>query len=295
MAKEGLIVRALSGFYYVKTGEGQEVECRARGLFRKQEISPCVGDLVELEETGEGKGQVVAILPRKNSLVRPPVANLDLLVLVVSSCEPLPNLLVLDKLLAIAECQNIPPAIVLTKSDLEDPSPVADIYRKVGYPVFVVSSETGEGVEEVRAFLSGKLCAFTGNTGVGKSSLLNRIDPRLSIETAQISQKLGRGRHTTRHVQLYEQPGGGYIADTPGFSAVDLERFQVILKEDLELCFPEFEPYRTKCRFTGCSHTKEKGCAVLAAVEAGEIPKSRHESYLSLYEDAKNIKEWELK
>jgi ribosome biogenesis GTPase len=274
MAKEGLIVRALSGFYYVKTGEGQEVECRARGLFRKQEISPCVGDRVELEETGEGKGQVVAILPRKNSLVRPPVANLDLLVLVVSSCEPLPNLLVLDKLLAIAECQNIPPAIVLTKSDLEDPSPVADIYRKVGYPVFVVSSETGEGVEEVRAFLSGKLCAFTGNTGVGKSSLLNRIDPRLSIETAQISQKLGRGRHTTRHVQLYEQPGGGYIADTPGFSAVDLERFQVILKEDLELCFPEFEPYRTKCRFTGCSHTKEKGCAVLAAVEAGEIPKS---------------------
>ena len=295
MAKEGLIVRALSGFSYVKTGEGQEVECRARGLFRKQEISPCVGDRVELEETGEGKGQVVAILPRKNSLVRPPVANLDLLVLVVSSCEPLPNLLVLDKLLAIAECQNIPPAIVLTKSDLEDPSPVADIYRKVGYPVFVVSSETGEGVEEVRAFLSGKLCAFTGNTGVGKSSLLNRIDPRLSIETAQISQKLGRGRHTTRHVQLYEQPGGGYIADTPGFSAVDLERFQVILKEDLELCFPEFEPYRTKCRFTGCSHTKEKGCAVLAAVEAGEIPKSRHESYLSLYEDAKNIKEWELK
>lgn len=295
MAKEGLIVRALSGFYYVKTGEGQEVECRARGLFRKQEISPCVGDRVELEETGEGKGQVVAILPRKNSLVRPPVANLDLLVLVVSSCEPLPNLLVLDKLLAIAECQNIPPAIVLTKSDLEDPSPVADIYRKVGYPVFVVSSETGKGVEEVRAFLSGKLCAFTGNTGVGKSSLLNRIDPRLSIETAQISQKLGRGRHTTRHVQLYEQPGGGYIADTPGFSAVDLERFQVILKEDLELCFPEFEPYRTKCRFTGCSHTKEKGCAVLAAVEAGEIPKSRHESYLSLYEDAKNIKEWELK
>ena len=295
MAKEGLIVRALSGFYYVKTGEGQEVDCRARGLFRKQEISPCVGDRVELEETGEGKGQVVAILPRKNSLVRPPVANLDLLVLVVSSCEPLPNLLVLDKLLAIAECQNIPPAIVLTKSDLEDPSPVADIYRKVGYPVFVVSSETGEGVEEVRAFLSGKLCAFTGNTGVGKSSLLNRIDPRLSIETAQISQKLGRGRHTTRHVQLYEQPGGGYIADTPGFSAVDLERFQVILKEDLELCFPEFEPYRTKCRFTGCSHTKEKGCAVLAAVEAGEIPKSRHESYLSLYEDAKNIKEWELK
>ena len=160
MAKEGLIVRALSGFYYVKTGEGQEVECRARGLFRKQEISPCVGDRVELEETGEGKGQVVAILPRKNSLVRPPVANLDLLVLVVSSCEPLPNLLVLDKLLAIAECQNIPPAIVLTKSDLEDPSPVADIYRKVGYPVFVVSSETGEGVEEVRAFLPQRASRF---------------------------------------------------------------------------------------------------------------------------------------
>lgn len=292
---KGLIVRALSGFYYVKADDGREYECRARGIFRKQEVSPCVGDRVELEPTEEGKGQVSAILPRKNSLIRPPVANLDLLVLVVSAREPLPNLFVLDKLLAIAEYQNIPPAIVLTKSDLEDPSPVADIYRKVGYPVFVVSSETGDGVEEVRSFLQGKLCAFTGNTGVGKSSLLNRIDPRLSIETAQISQKLGRGRHTTRHVQLYEQPGGGYIADTPGFSAVDLERFQVILKEELELCFPEFEPYRTKCRFTGCSHTKEKGCAVLAAVEAGEIPKSRHESYLALYEDAKNIKEWELK
>lgn len=292
---KGLIVRALSGFYYVKADDGREYECRARGIFRKQEVSPCVGDRVELEPTEEGKGQVSAILPRKNSLIRPPVANLDLLVLVVSAREPLPNLFVLDKLLAIAEYQNIPPAIVLTKSDLEDPAPVADIYRKVGYPVFVVSSETGDGVEAVRSFLQGKLCAFTGNTGVGKSSLLNRIDPRLSIETAQISQKLGRGRHTTRHVQLYEQPGGGYIADTPGFSAVDLERFQVILKEELELCFPEFEPYRTKCRFTGCSHTKEKGCAVLAAVEAGEIPKSRHESYLALYEDAKNIKEWELK
>ena len=293
--KAGKILRALSGFYYVKTPDGQEYECRARGLFRKQEISPCVGDQVELEVTGEGKGQIVTILPRKNHLVRPPVANLDLLVLVVSTCEPAPNLLVLDKLLAIAEYQEIPPAIVLTKSDLEDPSMVEEIYRKAGYPVFTVSNETGDGVEAVKEFLTGKVCAFTGNTGVGKSSLLNRIDSRLSLETAQISQKLGRGRHTTRHVQLYEQPGGGYIADTPGFSAVDLERFQVILKEDLELCFPEFEPYRTKCRFTGCSHTKEKGCAVLAAVEAGEISKSRHESYVSLYEDAKNIKEWELK
>ncbi len=290
---QGRILKATGGFYYVLS-DAVLYECRARGLFRKNGVSPLVGDWVEIEETGEEKGYVTRILDRKNSLIRPPLANLDQLFLVVSVADPQPNLLVLDKLIAIAEHKKIEPLLIVTKTDLGEWETLAALYEKAGFQVFCTGLDQDSDLAMLRRSMEGKISAFCGNSGVGKSSLLNRIDSRLDLSTAQISQKLGRGRHTTRHVQLYPVSGGGYIADTPGFSSMDLERYEVILKEQLQYCFREFGPHLNQCRFTGCSHTKEKGCAVLAAMEEGEIASSRHDSYCTLYEAAKNIKEWEL-
>lgn len=289
---EGRIVKATGGFYYVETAGGR-IECRARGLFRKEGITPYVGDLVQVEPTQPGKGYVVEIRPRKNSLIRPPLANIDRLVMVVSTTQPEPNALVLDTMLAIACRREIQPLIVLTKKDLVSREDLREIYGKAGFEVLEVSSETGEGIEEVRARFEGGLIALSGNSGAGKSSLLNALFPQLQLPTAAISDKLGRGRHTTRHVELYPLPGGGYVADTPGFSAVELEQYELMTKDQLQYCFPEFEPYLLQCRFTGCSHTKEKGCAVLEAVERGEISPSRHQSYQTLYDQLKEIKEWD--
>lgn len=288
---KGRIIKALGGFYYVSTGE-EILECRARGLFRREEQTPYVGDWVQVERTETGKGYLNELLPRKNFLIRPPVANLDQLVLVVATVEPPPNLLVLDKLIAIARHKEILPVLAVSKQDLGSSTQLEATYRQVGYAVYPVSSATGEGIEALREALRDKVTAFCGNTGVGKSSLLNALDTRLGLETDSISKKLGRGKHTTRHVELYPV-AGGLVADTPGFSAVELERFETIYKDELQYCFLEFEDHIPACRFTGCSHTKEKGCAVLAAVEAGEIPPSRHESYLAMYEDAKKLNEWE--
>lgn len=292
----GRIIKSLGGFYYVSDSEqkGNIIECRARGAFRQQNVKPCVGDWAQVELTPQGKGYVIEIEERKNSLVRPPLANLDQLVLVVSIADPAPNAFVLDKLIAIAEYQEIEPIIVITKCDLADPEEFAQIYRKAGFTVLETKSLQHEGIESVMEILKDKTSAFCGNSGAGKSTLLNAIDPRLSLDTGDISQKLGRGRHTTRHVELYELPSGGFVADTPGFSAVDLEKFQIILKDELAGCFREMRQYEGKCRFRGCSHTKEAGCAVLEAVKNGEISQSRHQSYLNLYELAKNIKEWEI-
>ena len=290
---QGRILKATGGFYYVLS-DAVLYECRARGLFRKTGVSPLVGDWVEIEETGEEKGYATRILDRKNSLLRPPLANLDQLFLVVSVADPQPNLLVLDKLIAIAEHKKIEPLLIVTKTDLGEWETLAALYEKAGFQVFCTGLDQDSDLAMLRRSMEGKISAFCGNSGVGKSSLLNRIDSRLDLSTAQISQKLGRGRHTTRHVQLYPVSGGGYIADTPGFSSMDLERYEVILKEQLQYCFREFGPHLNQCRFTGCSHTKEKGCAVLAAMKEGEIASSRHDSYCTLYEAAKNIKEWEL-
>ena len=292
--EKGLIVRALGGFYYVEL-PGETLECRARGLFRKEEISPVVGDRVTVERTEEGKGFVVAIEPRKNVLIRPPVANLDRLVMVVSTVSPAPNLLILDQLTAIAGRRGIPVVMVFTKIDLSGPEETAAVYRQAGYPVYEVNNLTGEGIEEVRDCLKTGISAFCGNSGAGKSSLMNALFPSLGLATGDISKKLGRGRHTTRHVELFPTGAGGYIADTPGFSAIEFLQFERMPAAELEACFPEMEPYLGKCRFTGCSHTSEKGCAVLAAVEAGEIPHSRHESYKAIYQELKKIKSWELK
>lgn len=292
---EGLIRKALGGFYYVETSDQVIYECRARGLFRKQEISPAVGDQVEIEEDGQGKGVVSRIFPRKNYIIRPPLANLDRLFIVVSVTDPQPNYLIIDKFIAMSEHKGIEPVLIITKCDLKSPEELRRIYEKAGFLVCTVNNLEESDLSEVKELLRGKICAFTGNTGVGKSSFLNRIEPSLSIKTAHISQKLGRGRHTTRHVELYHLAElDAYVADTPGFSTVDLARYDIILKDDLQYCFREFESYRDDCRFTGCSHTVEKGCAVLEALHDGKIEPTRHESYKALYEEAKNIKEWEL-
>lgn len=288
---EPRIIKSSGGFYYIDTPSGV-VECRARGLFRKEGITPYVGDRVEWEQTENGKGYITKILERQNYLIRPPVANIDQLVMVIAVTDPPPNLLVIDKLLAVAEYKGIKPLIVITKGDLADGSALEALYRKVGYTVVAVRSLV-EQPEALMPHLKDQLSVFTGNTGVGKSTLLNALGPDLKLATGEISKKLGRGRHTTRTTEIYKLCGG-MIADTPGFTSLETIQLERILKDQLEDCFIEFGGYLGRCRFTGCSHTKEKGCAVLDAVQAGEIAPSRFESYVSMYEDAKNIKEWEL-
>ncbi len=290
----GIITKAIGGLYTVEASDGV-YECKARGIFRKRGISPCCGDNVDISVGNDSNGLIEQILPRRSQIIRPPLANLDVLVFVSSVCEPRPNLLLLDEFIAIAEYKGIVPVVVFTKIDKQDSAQLAAIYRNAGLTVFEVNNITGEGSEQVRDFLVGKLSAFTGNTGVGKSSLMNRIFPQLDLETNEISEKLGRGKHTTRHVQLFKLDDGGYIADTPGFSSFDTNRYDIIYKDKLADCFCDFREYLGKCRFPDCSHTKETGCAVIQAVESGKIARSRHESYLAMYEQAKQLKEWEHK
>lgn len=290
----GLIIKAIGGVYTVEASDGI-YECKARGIFRKKGISPMCGDMAEFSRDKEGSNVIERIYPRKSELIRPPVANLDLLLFVTAVKEPSPNFLLLDKFIAIAEYKNIEPAVVITKTDKGGFGDIAAIYENAGIPVFAADNTTGEGSDAVKSFISGKLCAFTGNTGVGKSSLLNCMFPDLNLSTNEISRKLGRGKHTTRHVELYKMSDGGYIADTPGFSTFDTNRYDIIFKDKLAGCFREFESYEGKCRFPDCSHTAEKGCAVIEAVKNGEISVSRHDSYVAMYEEAKQLKEWEHK
>ena len=270
-------------------------ECRPRGIFRKRGISPVCGDRVTVSFEADGTGVIDEIDERRSLLIRPPLANLDMLIFVSSSCEPQPNLLLLDKFIAIAEYKHIEPVVVFTKADKLDPSEYMSIYEKAGIRTLAVNNVTGEGSAEVRKLLSGKLSAFTGNTGVGKSSLMNNIFPDLVLATGEISRKLGRGRHTTRHVELYKLEDGGYVADTPGFSTFETNKYDIIFKDELADCFVEFRDYIGKCRFADCSHTSEKGCAVIDAVRSGVIPKSRHDSYSAMYEEASKLNEWEYK
>ena len=290
----GLIVKALGGFYYVKPDDTDEIiECRARGLFRKNEITPLVGDHVLIEITENSLGYVVEIVDRKNSLIRPPVANIECLVLVVSFTDPKPNYLVIDKLTAIASKRDIPVVLVFTKTDLYFDESYIETYKKAGYKVYSVDSLSNQGVDELKPLFNSGIYVFCGNSGVGKSSLLNAIFPSLELKTGDISKKLGRGRHTTRHVELYST-GNGYIADTPGFSAIEFLQFEKMLCEDLQYCFPEINDRMENCKFTGCSHTKEKGCAIIDAVNNGEVARSRYDSYCTIYEELKQVKKWEL-
>ena len=291
---EGLVRKGIGGFYTVETPEGIYT-CTARGKFRKARISPYAGDRVRILGEEDGTGALEEILPRQNFLVRPPIANIDQLFIVTSLRDPSPDPLILDKTIAAAELEQIAPVLVLTKTDLDDASPLQEIYSVAGIPCFAVSSVTGEGVDQVGALLEGRISAFTGNSGVGKSTLLNALFPDLQLKTGEISQKLGRGRHTTREVELYKLEGGGYVADTPGFSTFDIERYRMTDKEKLAFGFREFAPYLGACQFSSCSHTCEKGCAVLQAVEEGKIPRSRHESYCAMYQEVKDVKQWQQK
>ena len=288
----GRILRSISGFYDVITDSGR-VTCRARGHLRKGAQTPLTGDFVEITVEG-GKGMIEKILPRRNRFVRPAVANVDGLVIFAANVNPVTEPFLIDRVAAIAGDQDVPVYVCVNKCDLDPADDLVRIYRNAGFSVLCTSAETGEGMQELRELLSGKLMAFTGNTGVGKSSVLNALCPELALPTGEVSEKLGRGRHTTRHVELYCIGGNTYVADTPGFASFDTEQMDVILKENLQYAFPDFKPYIGKCQFHDCSHRKEPGCAILQALAEGEIEKTRHESYLRLYEKSSQIKTWEL-
>ncbi len=289
---EGVIRKALSGFYYVQVGE-EEVTCRARGKFRHKKIVPLVGDRVQITCQPDGSGSLDEILPRRNAFQRPAVANIDQLVIIASGAIPVSDPFLLDRIISLAESKGCQPILCVNKWDLVPARDLLDLYQAAGIPTLAVSAVTGQGIEELRGLLAGKISAFTGNSGVGKSSILNALDPAFSLATGEISEKLGRGRHTTRHVELFPV-AGGLIADTPGFSAFDQEKGgEALDKDTLAETFREFRPYLGQCQFVGCAHVKEKGCAVLAAVEEGKISPSRHRSYVRLYTLAKEKKPWE--
>jgi len=289
---EGRIVKALSGFYYVDAGGGDPVACRARGKFRHQKVTPLVGDRVEFTPTEPGQGVVDSIAPRRNEFSRPAVSNIDQLVIIASGAVPVTDPFLIDRMTAIAAAKDCQCVICFNKADLDRAEDLYQVYAKAGFPTLRVSAESGEGVQALRELIAEKASAFTGNSGVGKSSILNALCPELSLQVGDVSEKLGRGRHTTRHVELYPV-AGGYVADTPGFSSFDVERMESLRKEDLAAAFLEFRPYLDQCRFVGCSHTREKGCAVLEALKRGDIAKSRHDSYLRLYQQAAERKDWE--
>ncbi len=293
MQTDGIIIKGIGGFYYVETSEGL-FECKARGVFRKSGIKPLAGDRVQISINDKAENTIERIYDRKNFLERPPVANVDKLFIVSSVCEPKPVLLIIDRLTAFAVINNIEPIVVFTKTDLDDASEYVEIYKKAGIKCFAVSCINGDGVDLVKNEIRGCISAFCGNSGVGKSSLLNAIDKTLCLKTGEISDKLGRGRHTTRHSEMIKIENG-YVADTPGFSSFDIEENDIILKDDLPYAFKEFADYIGECKFTSCLHVKDKGCRILQAVEEGDIPVSRHESYCVMMEEAKTVKEWEIR
>ena len=294
MREEGTILRAISGFYYVRCA-GEEIACRARGRFRNVGLTPLVGDRVIVEKNDDGSGTVAEILPRRNAFGRPAVANVDLLVMIVSEAIPVTEPYLADRVTVRCEKNGCGAALVINKCDLSAGDRLTAIYAATGYPVYRVSALTGDGIEELRAGLAGKICCFTGNSGVGKSSVLNALDPSFTIPTGEVSRKLGRGRHTTRHVELFDLGDDTLIADTPGFASFDDETEDPIFPEELAPLFPEFRDVMDTCRFDDCTHRREPGCSVREAVEAGKIHPVRYASYLRMYEEASKLKKWELK
>ncbi|MCI8552710.1 MAG: ribosome small subunit-dependent GTPase A [Lawsonibacter sp.] len=292
--REGIICKALSGFYYVDDGQAVTA-CRARGKHRYAKLTPLVGDRVRFTPLEGGNGALDEILPRKNEFYRPAVANIDLLVVVASQAVPVTDPFLIDRVAAIAAGRGCETLVCVNKCDLEPGEDLARIYKRAGFPTLQVSAETGEGLDKLRQAIADKVCAFTGNSGVGKSSILNALETDFSLATGEISNKLGRGRHTTRHVELFRLSCGALAVDTPGFSSFDVDKMELARKEELQYAFREFAPFLGKCRFQDCAHVKEKGCAVIEAVRVGEIPPTRHQSYIRLYEQARAIPDWQRK
>ena len=290
----GRIEKALSGFYYVNTG-GETLQCRARGKFRREGLSPLVGDWVQVRELGNGEGFVEAVEARRNQFARPAAANIDQLVILASAAIPVTEPYLIDRIASIAALKGCQVLLCLNKCDLDSADELYDIYSRSAIPDLRDSAVTGQGLDALREAIRGKLSAFTGNSGVGKSSVLNALLPSLALPVGEVSKALGRGRHTTRHVELFSLGEDTYIIDTPGFSSFDTAEMDLALKQHLLDTFPEFAPYVSDCRFTGCTHTKEKGCRVLQAVKDGLIPASRHRSYVRLYDELKDVKEWQQK
>ena len=294
LEKDGIIIRAMSGFYYVRCGD-TTVVCRARGRFRRDGETPLVGDHVTVETAADNTGTVSGILERRNAFARPSIANVDALVMILSGAIPVTDPFLVDRITVRCEKNHCGVILVINKMDLDPADELRSIYASAPYPVYPVSAATGEGIEALRNALEGKICCFTGNSGVGKSSILNALCPGLSVPTAEVSTKLGRGRHTTRHVELFPVGNGTYIADTPGFASLDDEGEEPIRAAELPGLFPEFSEPAQCCRFDDCTHRREPGCAVREASEGGAIHPSRYSSYLRLYEEAAKIKDWELK
>ena len=292
---EGVIFRALSGFYDVETDGGETVRCRARGRFRKDGENPLVGDRVRFRRESDGTGTVMEILPRKNEFLRPPVANLDCMVIFASAVNPVTDPFLIDRMTAVAEDRNCRPVICINKTDADPADGLYRLYRDAGFDTIRTSAVTGEGLDELRAAVAGRFCAFTGNSGVGKSSILNAMEPGFSLKVGEVSEKLGRGRHTTRHVEIYRLSCGARIADTPGFASFDTDRMDLTDPRRLGRDFREFAPYAGQCRFPDCVHGREQGCAVRAAAEEGRIAPSRYGSYLRLLEQIRSAKPWERK
>lgn len=291
--KSGKIMKALSGFYYVDC-DGDLITCRARGKFRHKKVTPLVGDHVEITLLDDGSGALESIFPRVNEFQRPTVANMEQLVAIVSGVIPVTDPFLIDRVTAIADGkENCECIICINKCDLDTADHLYEIYTKAGFPTVRVSATTGEGITQLAELIKGKVTTFTGNSGVGKSSILNALQPEFHLQVGEVSEKLGRGRHTTRHVELHRLDNGAIVADTPGFSSFDTERMELIHRSDLEYAFREFRPFLGECQFVGCAHIKEKGCAIRNAVEDGTISRSRHDSYSRLYEQTKDIKEWE--
>lgn len=290
MNLKGIITKGIGGFYYVEVANAI-YECKARGIFRKNKISPLVGDIVEISINENAENTIDTILERKNSLIRPPVSNIDNLLIVVSTTDPKPNFYVIDKLIAIAEHKNIEPYIIISKTDLSSYAEIVNNYKDAGINLIVLDNE--DSYNKIKEIMKDKISAFTGNSGVGKTTLLNKLDNTLNLSTGAISDKLGRGRHTTRQAQLF-RVCGGYVIDTPGFSSLDFEKVEIIKKDELPYCFREFKEFLGTCKFTSCSHVNDKGCSICEAVKDGKISQSRHNSYIQMYNQAKEIKEWEI-
>ncbi|MBE6911644.1 MAG: ribosome small subunit-dependent GTPase A [Ruminococcaceae bacterium] len=285
---KGRIIKGIGGFYYVDTESGVKV-CRARGRFRKTGEMPYVGDVVSIGMQHDDSGYILEIEKRTNFMIRPPIANIDMIVIVASKAPPVTDIHFIDRIMVLAEHKKIEVCIAVNKCDECFGDEIFNVYKDTGAKVFRVSAKNGDGVEELKAFLKGKFTAFTGNSGVGKSTLINALLPTANLETGEINVKIGRGKHTTRQVEVLKLNEDSWIADTPGFSVFDVTSDNGILAENLKELFPEFNEFEGKCKFFGCAHIKESGCALIDAVESGIIQRSRYESYKKLFEELKAL------